>query len=84
MFGLRHCTAYKCGMNGSNTLEELDRNPIEPCPECLSKLTYATGVDKLERFEILQSFYREHGLDEEADLCRRAAGVLKAMRQTPR
>jgi predicted Zn-dependent protease len=27
MLSMRHCTAYKCLMNGSNSLSELDREP---------------------------------------------------------
>ena len=38
MFGIRHCIAYECGMNGSNHAEERDRQPLEFCPECQAKL----------------------------------------------
>ncbi len=82
MFGFLHCTAFRCGMNGSNSLDELDRNPLELCPECLAKLTYATGVDKLERFKTLEAFARKRGLDAEADLYRRSATALEALSPT--
>ena len=38
MFGIRHCIAYQCGMNGSNHSDERDRQPLEFCPECQAKL----------------------------------------------
>jgi archaemetzincin len=43
MFGIRHCTAYECGMNGSNHSEERDRQPVEFCPECHPLTTLPEG-----------------------------------------
>lgn len=79
MFGMKHCTLYACGMNGSNHLQELDRNPLELCPVCLPKLVYATGVDRLDRFRRLELFALEHGLEEEAALYRRSTLALEAL-----
>jgi len=79
MFGFKHCTLYACGMNGSNNLEELDRNPLELCPVCLSKLVFATGVDRRERFRRLEAFAKDHGLEPEALLYGRSALALEAL-----
>ena len=66
MFGIHHCTAYHCVMNGSNSLWEADGQPIHPCPVDLRKLQWSTGFDVVERYRKLLEFYRMHGLDEEA------------------
>jgi archaemetzincin len=61
-FGLEHCTAYQCVMNGSNSLEELDQQFGELCPICLRKLAWNIGFDPVERYVALRDFYRKQGL----------------------
>src|SRR5205823_5471428 len=41
MMGIRHCTAFECGMNGSNHLEEADSRPMGFCHECEMKVWWA-------------------------------------------
>ncbi len=65
MFGLAHCTVYRCVMNGCNSIEENDRQPIHLCPVCLRKLQYATSFDTLKRYELLYEFYRAVGFNSE-------------------
>ncbi|HEY6125843.1 MAG TPA: archaemetzincin [Steroidobacteraceae bacterium] len=60
MFGIRHCTAYECGMNGSNHSEERDRQPLEFCPECQPKLWWTCGLDPLARSRALAAVARRH------------------------
>ena len=60
MFGIRHCIAYECGMNGSNHSEERDRQPLEFCPECQPKLWWTCGLDPLERSRALAAVARRH------------------------
>ena len=67
MFGLAHCTAYRCLMNGSNSLPETDAAPLHLCPVCLRKLQSAVGFEPAARYAALQAFYLEHGLDDAAD-----------------
>jgi archaemetzincin len=62
MLSMRHCPFYECVMNGSNTLEELDRAPGWMCPVCLKKLHWNLGFDLAERYRRLSGFYRRHGL----------------------
>jgi archaemetzincin len=45
MLGLAHCVAFECVMNGSNSLEEADTAPLEPCPACLEKLRVRLDLD---------------------------------------
>lgn len=66
MFGMQHCTAWRCGMNGSNNLEESDRRPIHLCPVCLKKLAWNGELDVRARYRDLVSFYEEAGLKPEA------------------
>ena len=66
MFSMHHCTEYECLMNGSNSLEESDRQAKVLCPVCLRKLHHALGFDIVRRYEGLAALYRQDGLDEHA------------------
>jgi archaemetzincin len=77
MLGIKHCTAYECGMNGSNSLTESDSRPLEFCPECQEKIWWACGVEPKARYRKLLEFARKHGLDEEADYWQKALERLK-------
>ncbi len=66
MFGITHCTHYACNMNGSNHLEELDREPMHLCPVCLRKLHMATGFDPASRYRALGHVYQREGLRRDA------------------
>ena len=63
MFSLEHCTQYECLMNGSNSLEEMDRQVDVLCPVCLHKLQWNLKFDVRARYERLRDFYRRHGLE---------------------
>ena len=74
MFGIRHCTAYQCGMNGSNGEAERDRQPLEFCPECQAKLWWTCGLDPLRRSRALEAVARKHGFERLAgDIARQSA-----------
>jgi archaemetzincin len=66
MMGIPHCTAYECGMNGSNHLEENDARPIWFCPEDEMKVWWACQADPKARYASLVEFAQEQGLDREA------------------
>lgn len=66
MFGMHHCTAYRCNMAGVNSLDESDVTPTWLCPECLAKLSWATGAKPEEHLRRMEAFSRDHGLEEEA------------------
>lgn len=66
-FGIEHCTSFECNMAGSNSLQETDRTPLHLCTVCLRKLQWNRGFDVLDRYRALLDFYREHGLDAEAE-----------------
>ena len=66
MFGMAHCTAYRCVMNGCNSIEENDKQPIHLCPVCLKKLQYATSFNIENRYRALAAFYRAAGFKSDA------------------
>jgi archaemetzincin len=67
MFSIPHCTAFECNLRGTMGLAEMDRIPLECCPECLAKLCWATGADPSRRFAQLAEFCRKHGFLDELD-----------------
>ncbi|MEM7390761.1 MAG: archaemetzincin [Verrucomicrobiota bacterium] len=72
MFSIKHCTLYECCMCGSNHQEESDRRPIWLCPECVTKVHWATGADPVTRYGKLADFCAGNGLKTEADFYRRS------------
>jgi archaemetzincin len=66
MFGLQHCTYWRCLMNGSNHLGELDARPLHLCPVCLRKIEWSVGFDVEERYRRLEEAAKAAGFDEEA------------------
>jgi archaemetzincin len=77
MFSMQHCTQYECNMCGSNHLAESDRMPLWLCPQCLAKLTWATGVDPADRFEKLAEFCKENGLVREQEFFEKSLAKLR-------
>jgi len=73
ILGLEHCVRWECVMNGSNSLEETDRAPLFPCPECHEKLRWNTGFDPAKRYRDLAGFLGKAGLPAEAAFARKQA-----------
>lgn len=67
MFSLPHCRRYECLMNGSNSLEEMDRAPLEPCPVCLKMLQYNLRFAIRSRYRRLMAVYERNGLVQQAN-----------------
>jgi archaemetzincin len=52
-------------MNGSNSTEEADSQPLDLCPVCLNKLCWNLGCDPRERYQRLIEFAtREHHTED--------------------
>ena len=62
MFGMEHCTAFHCCMNGANHLAEMSAQPLNLCSECLDKLQSSVGFDPVQRYLRLRKLYRKMGL----------------------
>ncbi|MBI4613817.1 MAG: hypothetical protein HY720_09420 [Planctomycetes bacterium] len=80
MFSMEHCLHFSCAMNGSNSLDESDRQPLWLCPVCASKLSWNRGLDPLARYRGLAGFFREVGLEEIALWHEKRAEALAANR----
>lgn len=77
MFSIRHCIAYQCNMQGSNSLPESDRQPTHLCPECHAKILHATGAAPIKRYERLIEFCKTHGLKEEMQFFEKSKDALE-------
>jgi len=80
MFGLWHCTAYSCCMNGFDSMKELDAAPLAFCPECDAKVWWRFGLEPAPRYTRLAEFARARGLERDADLWARCARALMGAR----
>jgi archaemetzincin len=78
MFSIEHCVDYECLMNGSNSLEESDRQVTVLCPVCLQKLHHALGFDVLARYRKLAALYRRERLVELSSWTERRIVELEA------
>ncbi|MGA2062024.1 MAG: archaemetzincin [Thermoguttaceae bacterium] len=77
LFAMMHCPWYLCNAAGCNNLAEMDRHPLELCPQCLAKICSATGADPARRFEKLRDFYKQNGLGEEEIFCTKLLSALQ-------
>lgn len=66
MFGIKHCVHFHCLMNGSNHLQEADRQPMHLCPVCLRKLQSSVNFDVTKRYESLKQYSQDASWDDEA------------------
>jgi archaemetzincin len=81
MFGMHHCTAYACGMCGSNQRDEADRRPLALCPECMAKVCWAAQLDPVERYRKLAEFCRGAKLEREARFYERSIAALQPVQK---
>jgi archaemetzincin len=64
-------------MQGSNSLQESDSQPIHLCPECHAKIIFATKADPVNRIDNLIRFSQEHGFNREIEFLKKAKEILK-------
>jgi len=74
-FGIRHCTHYHCLMNGSNSLDEVDRAPMHFCPVCLRKIYWGLKFDPVERYQKLGSVLEDKEMADSAWFSSRAEKI---------
>jgi archaemetzincin len=70
MFGLKHCIYFRCVMNGSNSMSESDKRPINLCPICLRKLHHSIGFEIMGRYRALADYFEDEEFDTEAQWVR--------------
>ena len=78
MFGIEHCTWYRCLMNGSNHLVESDARPLHLCPVDLRKLQWSIGFDVAERYRRLLEVETRAGFSDETAWLERRLGFIEA------
>lgn len=78
MLGIRHCVAWECGMNGSNSLEESDRQPLPFCVDCERKVLWACRADPVARYHALADFAGANGLEAERKFWERSRAAVEA------
>ncbi|MBE2214058.1 MAG: hypothetical protein IAE82_09325 [Opitutaceae bacterium] len=84
IFGLAHCTYFRCVENGSNHEAESDSRPHHLCPVCLRKLRHATGANLEVRYRDLAYFFSQHsGWEAEEAWVRRQLAKLRVGPLTP-
>jgi archaemetzincin len=66
LLSIAHCVTHRCVMQGSNSLEESDGQPLHLCPDDLRKLEWNCGVERRERYRKLEAFYRGRGWEADA------------------
>ncbi len=76
MFGIKHCIAYECCMNGANHQGESDRTPLVFCPECDAKLWWACKLDVPKRAKELHEFAEKHQLKSDVAQWKHIAEAL--------
>ena len=76
MFTMKHCISFKCNMGGRSSMDEIDRNPSYLCPECVLKISYATGTPVPDLYRRLAEFCRDNGLEDEFKFYNRSLDAL--------
>lgn len=76
MFSMRHCTKYECLMSGTNHLAETDRRPLDVCPECAAKISWALNYPLSDRYKNLAAFWKKQGRTTEKQEMLDKAGAL--------
>ena len=79
--GLEHCISYQCQMNGSNSLEEADSQPLMLCAHCQQKLNYRASCKPQQRLEKVSDFLFKQRLIAEAARMRVVHGKMSLLNQ---
>ena len=77
MFSIQHCIKYQCNMQGSNSLDESDEQPLYLCPQCHAKILYATGCEPVDRYKKLVEFCEKHELKDQREYFQQAISRLQ-------
>lgn len=77
MFGLHHCIAADCVMNGTNSMEETDRHSIRLCSVCQRKLNSCIQYDNKKRLSDLEKYFKNNDLNDGFDLMKKDIGIIQ-------
>ena len=76
-FTMKHCAKYSCLMNGCSDIEENDEKPFLLCPDCLAKLSLATGKDPEWHLKSMLELCKSKGFFKDANIYYRALTAFK-------
>lgn len=65
VLSMRHCTAYRCIMNGTHSLAEADQHPMHLCPVCRRKAEHVLHWHRQDRYANLRAFYEKYSMEPE-------------------
>ncbi|MCI9845848.1 archaemetzincin [Flavobacterium pectinovorum] len=68
MFGLHHCIAAECVMNGTNSMSETDKSSVRLCSVCQRKLNSGIKYNNEKRLTELKIYFQKNHLTEELQL----------------
>jgi len=77
MFGLHHCIAANCVMNGTNSMEETDRHSIRLCSVCQRKLNSCIQYDNKKRLSDLEKYFKNNNLNDGFDLMKKDIEIIE-------
>ena len=77
MFSMKHCIHAQCNMQGSNHLQESDKQPLHLCSQCHAKTVYATNSIPIERMKTLLTLCEKHGFEKEVEYYKAAIKLLE-------
>ena len=78
-FTMKHCATYSCLMNGCSDIEENDEKPLLLCPDCLAKLSLATGRSPEWHLQSMLELCKSKGFFQEGNRYYRALTMLKQL-----
>lgn len=68
MFGLHHCIAASCVMNGTNSMIETDKHTLRLCSNCQRKLNAGIKYDNKKRVIELEKYFKRNKLTNGIEL----------------
>jgi len=80
MFSIKHCIAHECNLCGRNNRTESDRSPLYLCPQCVSKVCWATDTNIVDRHTKLAKFCNDNGLDSEEEFYKKSINAVSVSR----
>lgn len=76
MFGLEHCTYFRCLLGPVDVLDDLDALAAHPCPVCQCKLLRGAGVDPVVAARETIAPLEQLGLADDADWAMRRVSAI--------
>ena len=76
LFHAQHCLRHACNMNGVETVDQIDRHPLELCPDCMAKICWVGGTHPKVRYERLERACRKLNMQTESELYQRCGELL--------